>query len=356
MFWITGLLGAGCENRSVQYEISGNLLQTLTLDLTPTDLIYSQTHSMAWMSEGVKISTHTGGGLWEGVKRAFSGSSLFITEFKADRNARLAFAARYPGTIVPLVLKAGEAILCRRESFLCAEKSVSLELAFHNPDVWLFGQQGLALQKVVGPGTVFIDLSGELVEQTLAPGEKLYLRPGHVGMLEPTVRFEVNMVEGVANALFGQGLFMSTLTGPGRIWLQTMPLEHLTDALGIGRAPARVTASASSSKARRREEEEERPRPAPEPRPPRGVMGKLFDFLFDEGPPLGAGPVKRKLDTVRDRSEDVIERKPRPSSGGLGRGGFSTGLGSTWGGGSSSSSAGKSKDDDDNKGSYGLNF
>lgn len=312
----------------MQYEISGHLLQSLTLDLTPSDSLYSQTHSMAWMSDGIRVSTHTGGGLWEGVKRAFSGSSFFVTEFRAERAARLAFTARYPGTIVPLELKAGEAMLCRRESFLCAQKSVSLELAFHNPDVWLFGQQGLVMQKVVGPGTVFIDLSGELVTQTLAPGEKLHLRPGHVGMLEPTVRFEMNMVEGVSNALFGQGLFMTTLTGPGRVWLQTMPVEHLIDALGLRRQSPVVTTRSSSTRPR-----EEEPRPAPAPTPPRGLVGKLFDYLFEEGPSLGPGPVKRKLDTVEDRSREVFDRAP-----------FSRG---------SSDSPKKKKDEG---GGYGLNF
>ncbi len=351
----------------MKYEISGNLLQTLTLDLTPSDLIYSQTHSMAWMSDGVKVSTHTGGGLWEGVKRAFSGSSLFVTEFKADRNARVAFAARYPGTIVPLELGQGEAILCRRESFLCAEKSVSLELAFHNPDVWLFGQQGLVMQKVVGPGTVFIDLSGELVMQTLAPDEKLHLRPGHVGMMDPTVRFEVKMVEGVANALFGQGLFMATLTGPGRVWLQTMPLEHLVDSLGLERRAAPVVATTSSS--RPMPAPAPKPEPEPVPRPPRGMVTRIFDFLFDEGPALGPGPAKRKLDKLRDRGEEVVERGPGLFGGFFGGGGGSSGdsspsfptsfkdhgTGSTWGGGSSAPSPSPPAKDD-NKGSYGLNF
>lgn len=318
----------------MQYEISGHLLQTLTLDLTPADSLYSQTHSMAWMSDGVKVSTHTGGGLWEGVKRAFSGSSFFVTEFRAERAARLAFTARYPGTIVPLELKPGEAMLCRRESFLCAQKSVTLELAFHNPDVWLFGQQGLVMQKVVGPGTVFIDLSGELVTQTLGAGEKLYLRPGHVGMLEPTVRFEMNMVEGVSNALFGQGLFMTTLTGPGRVWLQTMPVEHLIDALGLRRQSPVVTTSRSSS-TRQREEE---PKPAPSPVAPRGLVGRLFEYLFEEGPVLGPGPVKRKLDTVEDRAREMVDRSP--------------GIGFSWGGGSKSSDSDKK----DEGGGYGLNF
>lgn len=355
------------EFSPVKYAISGTLLQTLTLELTPGDQLYSQTHSMSWMSDGVKVSTHTGGGLWEGVKRAFSGASLFITEFEVDRAARVAFAARYPGTIVPLELKAGESILCRRESFLCAQKSVSLELAFHNPDVWLFGSQGLAMQKVTGPGLAFIDLSGELVEQTLADGERLHLRPGHVGMYEPSVRFEVNMVEGVSNALFGQGLFMATLTGPGRVWLQTMPLEHLVDALGLRRGKTSVTVSRSS---REREEKPEKPTPEPSPRPSRGMVSKLFDFLFDDGPVLGPGPPGRKLDTVRDRTDDVLDKAPRSKSGswfsfGPASGSSddsspsssSPGIGFSWGGGSSSSDSHSRRDDDnDRRGGYGLNF
>jgi len=217
----------------MRYEIAGTTMQTVSIDLMPGEKVYSQTASMAWMSESIAMDTHTGGGLFAGLKRAVSGGGLFITEFGARSPGHVAFAPRFPGQIIPRVLAAGESLICRKETFLCAESSVTLDIFVQQRlGAGLFGGEGFILQRVTGPGTVFLDLSGEVVEKTLAPGEKLLVHAGHIGMQEPSVTVDFQMMRGFRNVLFGgEGLFLATLTGPGKIWLQSMPIMNLAEEI-----------------------------------------------------------------------------------------------------------------------------
>jgi uncharacterized protein (TIGR00266 family) len=189
---------------------------------------------MAWMSDTIAMDTHTGGGLFAGIKRSLSGGSLFITDFTARAAGHISFAPRFPGTIVARRLSVGESLICRKETFLCAEKSVALEIAWQQRiGAGVFGGEGFILQKVTGPGTVWLDLSGEVVERALAPGERLLVHAGHVGIQEPTVQFNIQMVPGFRNIIFGgEGLFLATLTGPGKVWLQSMPIMNLAEEIG----------------------------------------------------------------------------------------------------------------------------
>ena len=114
----------------MRYEISGTVMQTVAIDLAPGDAIYSQTNSMAWMSDGIEMNTHTGGGFFAGLKRSLTGGSFFVTDFTARAPAHIAFAPRFPGSVVAKALQPQESLICRKETFLCAEKSVSLELAW----------------------------------------------------------------------------------------------------------------------------------------------------------------------------------------------------------------------------------
>ncbi len=217
----------------MRYDISGTTMQTVSVDLDPGERLYSQTATMAWMSDSIRMDTHTGGGLFAGLKRAVSGGGLFITEFTADRPGHVAFAPRFPGQIIPCVLSAGESLICRKETFLCAESSVTLDIFLQQRiGAGLFGGEGFILQRVTGPGTVFLDLSGEVVEKTLAAGEKLLVHAGHIGMQEPSVTVDFQMMRGFRNVLFGgEGLFLATLTGPGKIWLQSMPIMNLAEEI-----------------------------------------------------------------------------------------------------------------------------
>jgi uncharacterized protein (TIGR00266 family) len=208
----------------MRFEISGTVMQTVGVDLAAGETLYSQTAAMAWMTDGVRMHTNTGGGFLAGLQRSLSGGSFFITEFTAEgAGGHVAFAPRFPGTIIPRTLAAGESLICRKETFLCAEKSVTLELAWQQRiGAGFFGGAGFILQKVTGPGTVFLDLSGEVVSKRLAAGERLFVHAGHVGVHDPSVAFDIQVVPGFRNMLFGgEGLFLATLTGPGEVHLQS---------------------------------------------------------------------------------------------------------------------------------------
>ena len=217
----------------MNYEISGTTMQTVSINLDPGEIVYSQTNTMAWMNDAIAMDTHTGGGLLAGLKRTFGGGSFFVTDFTATGNGHIAFAPRFPGTILPVELQAGQSLICRKETFLVAQKSVTLELAWQKRlGSGFFGGNGFLLQKVTGPGVVWLDLSGELIERELAPGERLLVHAGHVGIFEPSVSFDIQMVQGFKNLIFGgEGLFLATLTGPGHIWLQSMPIMNLAEEL-----------------------------------------------------------------------------------------------------------------------------
>ena len=208
-------------------------MQTVAIDLDPGEAVYSQTNTMCWMNDQVDMNTHTGGGFLAGLKRTFGGGSFFVTDFTARGAGHAAFAPRFPGAIIAADLQAGQSLICRKESFLVGQKSVKLELAWQRSlGTGFFGGDGFILQKVTGPGVVWIDLSGELIERDLKPGERLLVHAGHVGMFEPSVSFDIQRVPGFKNMIFGgEGLFLATLTGPGHIWLQSMPILNLAEEI-----------------------------------------------------------------------------------------------------------------------------
>jgi uncharacterized protein (TIGR00266 family) len=231
----------------MQYAISGTLMQTVALDLLANETVFSQTNCMCWMNDAIEMNTHTGGGFFAGLARSFGGGSFFITEFTARGASHVAFAPRFPGTIMPVQLAPGQSLICRKESFLLAEKSVGLEIAWQKRlGAGFFGGEGFILQKVTGPGTVFLDLSGEVVDRDLAPGERLLVHAGHVGVMDPTIQFDIQIVRGFRNVLFGgEGLFLATLTGPGHVALQSMPIMNLAEEIGRY-LPGRTEASSSA--------------------------------------------------------------------------------------------------------------
>jgi uncharacterized protein (TIGR00266 family) len=217
----------------MRYEISGTVMQTLAVDLAPGETLYSQPNSMCWMNDAIEMDTNTGGGMFAGIRRSLSGGSLFVTDFTARGNGHVAFAPRFPGTIMPVALAAGRSVVCRKESFLCAEKSVAFEIAWQNRiGAGLFGGQGFILQRLTGPGTAFLDLSGEIVERDLTAGERLLVHTGHVGAMDPSIDFDIVRVPGFRNILFGgEGLFLATVTGPGHVVLQSMPIVNLAEEI-----------------------------------------------------------------------------------------------------------------------------
>ena len=233
----------------MQFQISGTVMQTLAIDLMPGETVYSQTNCMCWMNDQIEMNTNTGGGFLAAIGRTLSGGSLFITDFTARGSGHVAFASRFPGKIMPVQLAAGESVICRKQTFFCAEKSVSLEIAWQQRiGAGFFGGEGFILQKVSGPGTAFLDLSGEVVERDLAPGERLLVHAGHVGAIDPTVQFDIQRVPGFKNMLFGgEGLFLAALTGPGHVVLQSMPILNLAEEIAHYLPTRAAEASASSA-------------------------------------------------------------------------------------------------------------
>jgi len=216
---------------ALEYQIKGEGLPYLEIALKPGEIIYSETGAMSWMSNNVEMKTRSGGGLGKMFKRALSGESLFITDFSLKKGDRglLAFASEFPGRIIARELKDGETIIAQKDAFMCAEKSVDLDIFFQKKfSAGLFGGEGFIMEKLTGPGLVFFELDGDIVEHELADGEELLVDTGHVALLESSVSFNVKMMKGFKNILFGgEGLFLATLKGPGKVWLQSMPMKNL---------------------------------------------------------------------------------------------------------------------------------
>jgi uncharacterized protein (TIGR00266 family) len=219
----------------MEYKIIGTTLQAVILELDPGETVYSESGGMAWMTGNIAMKTSgRGGGIGGILKRAVSGESLFLVEFTSENGkGQVAFASDFPGKIVPISLTQGQTLIAQKSAFLCAEKTVGLDIHFRKRlGAGLFGGEGFIMQKLTGPGVAFVCLDGEIVEYTLEPNQVLKADTGHVAMYEPTVTFDVEMVKGFSNILFGgEGLFLATLRGPGRVWLQTMPTMNLAEAI-----------------------------------------------------------------------------------------------------------------------------
>ncbi len=228
------VVSTGQGNNGMQYQIIGTTLQAVVIQLPQGQQIFSERGSMSWMSAGMAMETNMEGGLGGAFKRMFSGESIFLVTFTARSGTEMiGFSAQLPGKILPLHLAAGQQMICQKEAFLCAERSVTLDIHFRRKlSTGLFGGEGFIMQRISGPGVAFVELDGEIVEYTLAPNQVLKVDTGHIAMFEPTVTFDVEMVRGFKNILFGgEGLFLSTLRGPGRVWLQTMPAINLAGKL-----------------------------------------------------------------------------------------------------------------------------
>lgn len=222
----------------MDHRILGTTLPVLEITLQPGERVMSEAGELSWMTSAIELHTSTqkagGGGLFGALKRVAGGGTLFMTEYTANGAAgTVAFATKVPGAILPVAVDAGRDYLIHRHGFLCGTPDVSLSLGFQRSlGAGIFGGDGFVLQKVTGRGQAWIELDGEVVEYELKPGETLRVHPGHVGMFEARVSFDITMLRGIKNVLFGgDGLFLAALTGPGHVWLQSLPLPNLAHAL-----------------------------------------------------------------------------------------------------------------------------
>ncbi len=220
----------------IDYKIYGDDMQLVEVELDPGEGVRAEAGAMMYMEDGIEMQTGTGGGMFKGFKRMITGESFFITTFLYNGSGKghVAFGAPYPGKIVPLELdKLGGQFLCQKDAFLCAAQGVEIEVAFTKKiGAGLFGGEGFILQRLEGDGMAFIHAGGTIVQRQLEAGETLRVDTGCLAAFAPTVDYDIKFVGGFKNALFGgEGLFLARLTGPGLVYLQSLPFSRLADRI-----------------------------------------------------------------------------------------------------------------------------
>lgn len=214
----------------MRYEIHGTLLPSVDVYLEAGEAVYTESGGMAWMKGDIQMETGTRGGLLAGLGRSLAGESLFMTTYTCQSGSGLVtFTPEAPGRILDFELAAGQSLICQKDAFMAAQEGVSLEMFFRKRlGAGLFGGEGFILEKITGPGVVFVEIAGDVREYTLQAGEVMRMDPGHIALYEPSVDYDIAAVRGLKNVLFsGEGLFLATLRGPGKVWLQSMPLQNL---------------------------------------------------------------------------------------------------------------------------------
>ena len=235
----------------VDFEIFGDEMQFVEIELDPGETVVAEAGAMMFMEQGIRMETIFGDGsarsqgivgkLFGAGKRILTGESLFMTAFTnaGGGKPRVAFSAPYPGKIMPMDLSAlGGELICQKDSFLCAAKGVSIGIAFQKRlGVGLFGGEGFILERLEGDGLTFVHAGGTLVEKDLAPGQSLRVDTGCLVAMQGGIDYDIEFVGGIKSALFGgEGLFFATVTGPGKVWLQSLPFSRLADRI-IAAAP-----------------------------------------------------------------------------------------------------------------------
>lgn len=219
----------------MRYRIIGSVMPLVELTLERGETIKSEAGAMKWMDSTIQMSTNMEGGVGGFIKRKMMGESGFLNFFKATNEGdRIAFGHTFPGHIVPIPV-ADRQIICQKRAFLCSTMDVELEIAFQKKlGSGFFGGEGFIMQKLTGKGTAFAEIDGECIEIDLKPGQSIKVETGAVGMYEASVRMDIEMVKGFSNMLFGgEGLFLTVLTGPGKAWLQTMPIQSMAGELSM---------------------------------------------------------------------------------------------------------------------------
>jgi uncharacterized protein (TIGR00266 family) len=222
----------------VKTKITGETLPVLEIGLEQGDMIIAEPGEFSWMTQTVMMNTaaQTAGakGLFGVLGRALAGGGLFMTEFTAPAGPGLiAFAAKIPGRILEVDVTPGQNYMIHRHGFLCATQGVELGLGFQRSlGAGIFGGDGFKLQKLSGQCKAWVELGGEVITYDLSPGETIQVHPGHVGMFTESIGFDVTLLPGIKNMFFGgDGIFVARLTGPGKVWLQSLTLPNFAHAL-----------------------------------------------------------------------------------------------------------------------------
>ena len=222
----------------MDHKIIGTTMPVVEITLQPGESIVSESGELSWISSSIQIATSTKVGAPQGgfgrLKRMLGGGGLFMSEYSAQGGPGIvAFATKLPGQIFPVETQPGRGYMVHRHGFLCATPGVEVSVGFQQSlGAGIFGGDGFMLQKITGQATTFVELDGEVIPYDLAAGEVLRVHPGHVGLFEEGVGFSITTVPGLKNKLFGgDGLFLAALSGPGKVWLQSLPLPNLAHAI-----------------------------------------------------------------------------------------------------------------------------
>jgi uncharacterized protein (TIGR00266 family) len=223
----------------MESKIVGTVMPVLELSMQPSERVFAESGQLAWMSMALQMKTSTTAGGQQGgfigaLGRAMAGGTLFMTDYTCVGGpGLLAFAAKLPGQILPMEITPGKGYMVHRHGFMCATLGVQFSIGFQQTlGAGIFGGTGFRIQRLQGQGQAWVELHGEVVTYDLQAGNTLRVHPGHVGMYEESVGFNIAAVPGIQNAFFGgSGLFLAALTGPGRVWLQSMAMQHLAHAI-----------------------------------------------------------------------------------------------------------------------------
>lgn len=217
----------------MRYEIKGGVFPIVMCYLEDGEQMITEKGSMVWQSPNVKMET-SGGGLGKMFSKALSGESMFQNIYTAQGGAAMiTFGSSFPGKILPIEIAPGKEIILQKKAFLASESGVKLDIHFNKKlGAGFFGGEGFIMQRLSGSGMAFAEIDGELVEYDLAPGEEMIVDTGNVAGFEPGVSIDIRQVAGIKNKLLGgEGFFNTVLTGPGKIWLQTMPISGVAEAI-----------------------------------------------------------------------------------------------------------------------------
>ena len=216
----------------MRYEIKGGSFPVVVCQMESGEQMITEKGSMVWMSPNMQMDTR-GGGLGKMFSKAFSGESMFQNIYTAKGAGMIAFGSSFPGQIKALTIAPGREMILQKSAFLAAESGVELSIHFRKSlGTGFFGGEGFIMQRLSGSGTAFVEIDGSLVEYTLQSGQQIVVDTGNVAGFEPSVRMEIRQVPGLKNMLLGgEGLFNTILTGPGQVWLQTMPICNVASSI-----------------------------------------------------------------------------------------------------------------------------
>lgn len=219
----------------MRYTIEGETLPVVICQLETGESMITERGSMAWMSPNMKMETTSNGGFGKAIGRMFAGESLFQNIYTAEGGeGMIAFASSFPGKIVPYEIAPGKELVVQKSGFLASERGVELSVFFQKKfGAGLFGGEGFIMQRLSGQGIVFLEFDGHIVEYDLAPGQQILVDTGYLAAMESTCSIDIKSVPGVKNMVFGgEGIFNTMITGPGHIWLQTMPISNVAGEIG----------------------------------------------------------------------------------------------------------------------------